>query len=146
MASAMGTGAAAVSLAASATGESEAEREALGTISLGSGLTELGVLALYLATSGPSARPLLEGRAGLLTLGGAATTASAIVLEAAASRLPVGGRLLRGLASLGTLAAGAILRFSVVHAGRPSATDRDETLRSTASSGPGSGWGGPRVG
>lgn len=140
MASSMSTGTAAVSLAASASGESNAERHALSTISTGSGLVELILLALYLMTSGPAARPLLEGRALSVTLGGVALTGSGVVLDAIAGRLPSGARLLTRLAAICTLAAGAALRFSMVHAGHRSANDREETLRTTAPSERAPGW------
>jgi formate-dependent nitrite reductase membrane component NrfD len=138
MASSMSTGAAAVSLAA--TGESEAEREALSTISIGSGLVELMLFALYLMTSGSAAKPLLEGPSFGVTLGGAAATGSAIVLEALAARVPFGAGLFTRVAALCTLAGGAALRFSVVHAGHPSANDRDGTLRTMAPSQQAPGW------
>lgn len=139
-ASAMTTGAAAVSLAASVNGESKAEREVLSTMSIGSGLVELVLLAIYLMTSGSAAKPLLEGHSAAMTLGGASATASAVVLEAVAGRLPRGAGLLRRLAALCTLAAGAALRFSVVHAGPASSSDRDETLRTMAPSQRAPGW------
>jgi formate-dependent nitrite reductase membrane component NrfD len=139
-ASAMSTGAAAVSLAASVTRESTSEREALSRISIGSGLVELVVLGAYLATSGRAARPLLEGSSMAVTLGGAAATASAVALEALAARLPIAGRWLTQLAALCTLAGGIALRFSLVRAGRASANDREETLRTAAPSQQSPGW------
>ena len=140
MASSMSTGAAAVSLATSATGESDPEREALSTISIGSGLVELALLAIYLLSSGSAAKPLLDGRSAAVTLGGAGATATAVVLETIARRLPFGHGLLTQVAALCTLAGGAALRFSVVHAGRSSANDREETLRSMAPSERAPGW------
>jgi formate-dependent nitrite reductase membrane component NrfD len=140
MAGAMGTGAAAVSLAASTTGASEAERDALATIGTGSSLVELVLLALYLITSGSAARPLVEGGSFGVTVGGAAATGSGIVLDAIARRTPFGAGLLTFLAAMCTLAGGAALRFGVVHAGHPSANDREETLRSTTPSAQAPGW------
>jgi formate-dependent nitrite reductase membrane component NrfD len=140
MASSMSTGAAAVSLAGSIAGESQTERDALATISTGSGLVELLLLALYLLTSGRAAKPLLEDGAFGVTVGGAAATGGAVVLEALARRLPVGAGLLTRVAAICTLAGGAALRFSVVHAGHPSANDRDETLRTMAASEQAPGW------
>ena len=143
MASAMSTGAAAVSLAASATGESQAERETLSTISIGSGLVELVMLAMYLMTSGSAAKPLLDGSSSGITIGGAAATAGAVALEAMSRRLPFGAGLLTRVSAVSTLAAGAALRFSIVHAGQPSASDRDETLRGMTTP---HGWAPPRIG
>lgn len=140
MASSMSTGAAAVSLGASVTGESKPERAALSTITTGSGLVELLLLATYLITSGSAARPLLEGPSSSITTGGALATGAGIVLEASARRLPFGSGLVTKLAALCTLAGGAALRFSIVHAGHSSAKDRDQTLRTMAPSAEAPGW------
>jgi hypothetical protein len=104
------------------------------------------LLALYLMTSGSAARPLLEGSSGAVTMGGAAATGSAVVLEALAGRVPFGAGVLSRVAALCTLGAGAALRFSIVHAGRASATDREETLRDMAPSPDAPGWAPERVG
>ena len=146
MASSMSTGAAAVSLAASFSNESATERDALSTISTGSGLVELLLLALYLVSSGKAARPLLEGRALGVTVGGALATGSAVALEAIGARVPFGGGLLRRAAAVCALAGGAALRFGVIHAGRPSANDRDQTLRGMAPSERAPGWSSPHAG
>jgi len=149
MASSMSTGAAAVSLGASMTGESHAESKALGMISVGSGLVELLLLAAYLQTSGSAAKPLLEGGSAAVTVGGAVASGSGVVLDAIAGRAPFGGGFLRLLASICTLAVGAALRFGILHAGHASASDREQTLRSTAPSPQAPGWrptsGGPRT-
>jgi hypothetical protein len=63
-----------------------------------------------------------------------------VVLEAIAGRLPPAGGLLARLAAICTLAGGAALRVSVVHAGRASANDREETLRTMAPSERAPGW------
>jgi formate-dependent nitrite reductase membrane component NrfD len=140
MASSMTTGAAAVSLAASVTGESHTERKALATINTWSGIVELLLFAAYLVTSGSAAKPLFEGRSASVTVGGAAATGSAVVLEALAHRLPFGGGLLSRVAAICALAGGAALRFGIVHAGHASATDREQTLRSMAPSQQAPGW------
>lgn len=140
MASSMTTGAAAVSLAASVTGESHSERKALTTINTWSGIVELLLFAAYLVTSGSAARPLFEGRSASVTAGGAVATGGGVVLEALAQRLPFGGGLLSRLAAVSTLLGGAALRFGIVHAGHASATDREQTLRSTAPSQQAPGW------
>ena len=95
------------------------ERKALSTISTGSGLVDLSLLAAHPVTSGSAARPLLEGQSLSVTTGGALATGFGIVLEAMARRLPFGAGLLTKLAALCTLAGGAALRFSVVHAVSP---------------------------
>jgi len=79
----------------------------------------MALLAAYLLTSGPAAKPLLEGRWSSLTIGGALATGSAVALEAVASRAPSrgGGGWLSRVAAICALAGGAALRFGVVHAG-----------------------------
>jgi hypothetical protein len=61
-------------------------------------------------------------------------------------RVPLGGKRLTQVAALGTLLAGALLRFSVVHAGHASAADREATLQATAPTPSAPGWGPARVG
>lgn len=140
MASSMSTGAAAVSVAASMAGESHAESKTLGKISIGSGIVELVLLAGYLVTSGAAAKPLFAGRSASVTVGGAFATGTAVVLEALAQRVPFGGGLLRRVAAISSLLGGAALRFGIVHAGHASASDREQTLRSTAPSQQAPGW------
>jgi hypothetical protein len=70
-------------------------------------------------------------------------TGIGIALEAVAKRSRLGSGLLTKLAALCTLAGGAALRFSVVHAGHPSANDREETLRTMAPSPEAPGWQSP---
>jgi formate-dependent nitrite reductase membrane component NrfD len=146
MASAMSNGTAAVSMVASITGESAVERDALAAMSISSGLADLALLGLYLKTSGTAARPLFEGRSLAVTSGGAAATASAVVLEAIAGRLPSRARSVTRLAAICTLLGGAALRFGVVHGGCMSAADRNETLRTMTPSERAPGWETPHVG
>jgi formate-dependent nitrite reductase membrane component NrfD len=129
MASAIGAGTAATSLAGAVGGRLEAPaEEALATIGVCTGVVELGLTAGYLATSGPAAAALLEGEGLVLTAVAVALTAGGVVLEASSSRGGWTGRVLTALASLATLAGGAVLRWSVVRAGRASAADRETLL------------------
>ncbi len=128
-ASAVTTGTAATSLAGGVTHQLDGTAEdALETIGLCSGLVELALTAGFLATSGPAARPLVQGRGGALTALSVGLTAAGVVLGAASQYAGPARRPLSAFGSLATLVAGAALRWGVVHAGHVSAADRATQL------------------
>ncbi|MBV9357006.1 MAG: polysulfide reductase NrfD [Chloroflexi bacterium] len=128
-ASAFVTGTAATSLAGSMTHPFDRPaQDALETIGLCSGLVELALTGGFLATSGPAARPLVEGRGAALTALSVGLTAAGIVLGAASRNAGHARRPLSALGSLSTLVAGAALRWGVVRAGHASAADRATQL------------------
>ena len=144
MASAVATGASAVSLASTVPGRDTAgEHAVLGMIGIAAGATELGLGAGYLVTSGEAATPLLRGRNGALLLGAAVASVAALALEVAGSRMPARQRGLGALAAGASLAGGALLRWAVVRAGHDSATDRDANLAAMRSTPANPGWGPP---
>ena len=128
-ASAFSTGAAAVSLAHLAI--SDEKHEALTPIATASGAAELALLAGYLATSGRAARPYREGTPGKLMLGAVGVMLLAGALRVVSLAVPSKSKMpLQAASSFAALAGGALLRWAVVKAGRPSAVDREGTLHS----------------
>ena len=141
-ASAFSTGTAAIGLAGSVAGcEDSQERQALTTLGLASGATEIALLVGYLATSGRAARPFREGQTGRLMAGAAASLVLAAALDFTSFRAGRHKRMVSSLAGIATLAGGALLRWAVVRAGRVSAADRDGTLEAMRPRESVPGWG-----
>lgn len=144
MASSVSTGTAAVSLVGAATGrEDPSEPRQLAAFELTVAATEASLLAGYLLTSGRAARPLLRGRHRYLLAGAAGALLLATLLQVVSL---FGGPRGRGraatlTASGATLAAGAMLRWAIVWAGRASADDREGTLAAMSPSADAPGWG-----
>jgi formate-dependent nitrite reductase membrane component NrfD len=145
MSSAFSSGIAATSLVSEITRRDSGEHEiGLAEIGLASSLTEAALLAGYVATTGPAAKPLLTGGQGLHLAAATACILAAAVLEAASL---AGERRRRGasmVAALASLAGAAFLRWGVVRAGRASADDREGTLKAMQPREGNPGWGPPR--
>jgi hypothetical protein len=140
MASALSTGAAATSLAASVSGRSEpGEESLLSRISLMLGAGETAALAGYAATSGKAAGPLTRGLSGLLMAGATASLVASTALEVAG--LVTGSKRLSQAAAAATLVGGALLRWGVVRAGHASARDREGQLEAMMPTSRAPGWG-----
>lgn len=147
MASAIASGAAAVSLASTlARRDTPAEHRALATIGVAAGATEIALTGGYLATTGEVAGPLRTGPHGALLHGALAGTALAIALEVTGLRAASHKRqaLFGALAAGAALAGGAMLRLAVVRAGHDSAVNRDDNLISMQQTARNPGWGPPR--
>lgn len=145
MASGVVTGAAAVSLTSIlAKRDTAAERAALGTIAMVAGLTELGLIGGYLTTTGNLAAPLLRGMEGKLLAGAVGASGAALIAELAGARAHARHRFLGAVASVATLAGGAMLRWAVIRAGHRSALDRDANLEAMRATERNPGWGQPR--
>jgi len=141
MASAMSTGSAAVTLVSALSGRAELdEHRVLTPYNLALGLTEIGVLGGYFATTGRWATPLLRGRLGLLTAVATAGTVGGVALEAISLRSEANRGLLTRLASGMTLIGGAALRWGVVFAGHTSSQDREGTIAAMERSAGDPGW------
>jgi len=142
MSSSFSTGAAATGLAGLLTGrhESHTEHREFALLSIASGLTELGVLGGYIATSGAAAKPLTEGEHKPLFLGAAAALSASVILEVAGLALGERGKGVSMLAAITALAGGAMLRWSIVRAGGASAADREQTLETMKSTPQRPGW------
>lgn len=142
MSSALSTGAAATSLVALATErENRDEAEALATLGVVLGSAELAGLMGYVVSSGEAARPFFKGKSRTLLLGSALAIALGVLLDAGTVTSKRGGRSARLLASVATLAGGALLRWAIVNAGKESARDREGTLRAMRPSKKSPGWG-----
>ncbi len=142
MASAMNTGAAAVSLVSTLTGRAAPDEHRLFTpLTLALGATEAALLGAYLATTGPAAKPLLRGRLGLATAAAATGTLAALALDAASLLTSKNRNVLGALAASATLLGGAALRWGVVFAGHASAEDREGTVEAMKGSAQDPGWG-----
>ena len=141
MASSLSTGVAAVGLAGAATDAmGEGHYDALAPLGLGLNVAEVAILGGYLATSGPAARPLLRGSHGVQIAVAAGALLGAAACEVAAMLLPRRRRLLGAMGGVATLTAGALIRWSIVHAGHTSADDREGTLEAMAPSAAAPGW------
>ncbi|GAC1432243.1 MAG: polysulfide reductase NrfD [Chloroflexota bacterium] len=144
MASSLSTGAAAVTLALAATDrETGRTHAALATAELVMGLTELSVLGGYVATSGSAARPLQQGRNGVLMGMAVGCLALATVVQAADHAASKRRRVLSLVSAGATIVGGACLRWAVVQAGRASALDREGTLQAMSPGRDAPGWGPP---
>jgi threonine/homoserine/homoserine lactone efflux protein len=144
MSSAFSSGVAATSLLGEITRrETEEEELELAEIGLMSGLTEAALLAGYVATTGPAAKPLLSGVPGKLLTGAAACMLIAAALEAASVLSERKRRSTTMAAAVVSLAGAAMLRWAVVRAGRASAADREGTLDAMQPREDNPGWGPP---
>ncbi len=141
MSSAFGTGIAATNLAAILTNR-ETSEEAVEMTALGAaaGVTEAALLAGYVATSGEGQRHLLQGFSGKLLAGAAACLAASTLIELASLATGKHDKRVGALSSIAALAGGALLRWAVVQAGKPSAADREGTLRTTRPRKGSPGW------
>jgi formate-dependent nitrite reductase membrane component NrfD len=142
MASSFSTGAAATSLAGLLTGrhESHTEHNEFALLGMVSGITELAVLGGYVATSGEASIPLTEGDQKPLFAGAVAALTTSLVLEAVSLALGDRGKGPSIAAAVSALAGGAMLRWSIVKAGRASANDREGTLEAMKSTPKRQGW------
>lgn len=141
-AGAFNSGTAAVSLASAIRdSSSDYDHEALGKLSLATGLAELVLLSGYIITLGEAAKPYRDGSPRALLGGATGATVAASLLEGvdAFSRRP--NRLIKALSSLLSLAAGAALRWGVVRAGKASSGDREGTLHAMRPRREVPGWG-----
>jgi formate-dependent nitrite reductase membrane component NrfD len=129
MSSSISTGAAATHLAGLLSAREHGDdSRALSAIGLASGATEIALLGGYLATSGPAAKPLLKGESGGLLIGATVGLLLAAALEITSLRSRRHDPVMSAVAGAATLAAGAMLRWAIVRAGRASADDREGTL------------------
>ncbi len=142
MASAMNTGAAAVSLVSRLTGRAAPDEHRIFTpFNVTLGATETVLLGAYLATTGAAAKPLLRGKLGVTTAVAAASTLGATALDAA-GLLTGQNRNGRGTAAAAlTLLGGVALRWGTVFAGHTSAADREGTVEAMRSTAKDPGWG-----
>jgi formate-dependent nitrite reductase membrane component NrfD len=145
MSSAFSSGVAATSLLGEITRRETVEEELeLAEIGLASGLAEVALLAGYVVTTGPAAKPLLSGGPGKLLAGAAACVLAATTLEAV-SVLGERKRWATTIASaVASLSGAALLRWAVVRAGRDSAADREGTLDAMQPREGNPGWRPPR--
>jgi formate-dependent nitrite reductase membrane component NrfD len=142
MAGAIATGAAAVILAGELTGWLEpGDRRALAPLALTSGLAELALLGGYVATTGPAAKPLLQGKQARQLGGAAITIGISTALEITAMRTKTAMPRLSIVGAVAALAGGALLRWAIVHAGHASAADRGGTLEAMSPAPAAPGWG-----
>lgn len=142
MASAISTGVAAVSLVGAMGGNTgEGDHDILAPFALIASVTEAALLGGYLATSGRAAAPLLRGTLGAQLGGAAICIVAATALDIVATRAPGRRQLLTAVAAGATLIGGALLRWSIVHAGHASADDREGTLAASSPSRTAPGWG-----
>ncbi len=141
MASAMNTGAAAVSLVSRLTGRAAPDEHRIFTpFNVTLGATETVLLGAYLATSGPAAKPLLRAKLGLTTAIAGASTLGATALDAA-GLLTGQNRSGRGTAAAAlTLLGGVALRWGTVFAGHTSAADREGTVEAMKGTAKDPGW------
>ncbi len=142
MASAVGTGVAAVELATTISGKGAADGKALSLIELTCEAAEMTLLGSFLATSGAASPPLREGWIGKLLLTSVVSSLTALLGSASAALSSRGRPKVTSVgASIAALAGGAILRWAVVGAGKASAADREGTLDSMSRSSGSPGWG-----
>ncbi len=142
MASAMSTGAAAVSLASTLSGRATPDEHRLfAPFNVALGATEAVLLGAYMATTGPAATPLLRGRLGLTTAVATVGTLAATALEATSALTGRNKRAFATAASIASLVGGAALRWGVVFAGHASAEDREGTVAAMKGSTSDPGWG-----
>lgn len=141
MSSAFGTGVAATNLAATLTHRAtEEEGTELTSLAAATGITETALLAGYVATSGEGQKHLLTGLPGKLLAGAAACLATSTLIELASLATGKHSKSATALASVATLAGGALLRWAIVKAGRSSAADREGTLKAMSPRQGSPGW------
>ncbi len=142
MASAMGTGVAAVEVVTTLSGKGARDGKALSLIELTCEGAVVMLLGSFLATSGAAARPLREGWTGKLVITSVASTVTALLGSAiAAFNSGRRSKVTRVGASTAALVGGAILRWAVVGAGKASVADREGTLEAMGRSSRSPGWG-----
>ncbi|MDQ6694837.1 MAG: polysulfide reductase NrfD [Chloroflexota bacterium] len=129
MASSLGSGAAAISLAdALSTRGSHGNGPATRALGIGFDAVELALLGGYVATTGAARKHLLAGKEGRLVRGAAAALGISLGLHVVSAVLPKSDRLLGALSGAVGLVGAAMLRSGVVSAGRRAAADREGTL------------------
>jgi formate-dependent nitrite reductase membrane component NrfD len=127
MASALSSGAAAVTLQAARRGPPEATLHRLATVESAASLGEMAILAGYLAQSGKTARPLTTGRFAAPFWLGAVGTGALLPLLLHRFSKRHHGRTLRSLstaAAVCTMAGSLALRWSIFEAGKDSSEDQ----------------------
>jgi formate-dependent nitrite reductase membrane component NrfD len=127
MASALSSGAAAVTLQAARRGPPEATLHRLATMESAASLGEMAILAGYLAQSGKTARPLTTGRFAAPFWLGAVGTGALLPLLLHRFSKRHHGRTLRSLstaAAVCTMAGSLALRWSIFEAGKDSSEDQ----------------------
>jgi formate-dependent nitrite reductase membrane component NrfD len=141
MSSSLSTGTGAISLASALTGrESQSDHHTLASLGIALGAGEIALLGGYLATSGDAAAPLFRGKERALLAGAVIMMAAAIVLDVLSLGPAKKSTSMGALAGAAALAGGALLRWAVVRAGRPSADDREGTLKAMEPSEGSPGW------
>ena len=139
-ASSLSTGVAAIARVGAAVGAvDERHHDALVPLGLELNVTEIAILG-GLATSGSAATPLLRGSHGVQIATAAGALLGAAACEVATMLLPRQRRLLGTVGGVATLAAVALIRWSIVHAGHTSADDREGTLEAMSASASSPGW------
>jgi formate-dependent nitrite reductase membrane component NrfD len=135
LSSAMTSGAAAISAVATILGsESHIGHERLRILETLAAITEGSLLLGWIVALGPTARPLKEGRIGMIVRHGTVGAGIALPLLISAARDHLPQRLRRSanlVASLLTLAGTFGLRYAVVEGGRQSADDPGATFEMT---------------
>ncbi|HZL37167.1 MAG TPA: NrfD/PsrC family molybdoenzyme membrane anchor subunit [Tepidisphaeraceae bacterium] len=134
-ASAIGTGAAAASLALSAAGGREsspdsASHKAIEAIDSAANVAEAAMLGGYLKSLGKNAKPLTTGPYARHTWFGFAGLAASEIFK----NLPVRGRARKWASLAGAavgLASGYSLRWAIVHTGKPAASDPNAARRTS---------------
>lgn len=127
MASALSSGAAAVTLQAARRGPPEATLHRLATVESAASLGEMAILAGYLAQSGKTARPLTTGRFAAPFWLGAVGTGALLPLLLHRFSKRHHGHTLRSLstaAAVCTMAGSLALRWSIFEAGKDSSEDQ----------------------
>jgi formate-dependent nitrite reductase membrane component NrfD len=143
MSSSFSTGIAATNLLGALTSRESVEEESeLAVLALTASVTEAALLAGYVATTGEAAKPLLGDKSGVLLTGAVGALATAALLEAVSLAIGQHRKNISVLASVASLASGAMLRWAVVRAGRASAADREGTIEAMKPREGAPGWGG----
>lgn len=142
MASALAAGSAATRLAQSFVADAQTtEPEALSSIGMALGCSEIVLLNSYLATTGRAARALTRGREGGILLGAIVGALMSIACEIAGKRAPGNARTWSRLGAIASLIGGLCLRWAFVKAGHVSAKDRESTLEAMQPRRESPGWG-----
>jgi formate-dependent nitrite reductase membrane component NrfD len=141
MASSLTSGLGAIAMAVALTSRDSEDIEVIRSLSVQMGIVELAVLEGYFATSGKSARPLMTGKLALELTGAIVATGLAIALDMSSPREGNTNRMLGLAAGAATLVGSALLRWTVVRAGSPSAQDRENALEAMSPSPEVPGWG-----
>ena len=135
LSSAITSGAAAISAVATIMGsESHAGHERLRILETLAAITEGSLLVGWIIALGPTAKPLKEGRIGMIVRHGTVGSGIAMPLLISAARSHLPRRLRRAadlVASALTLAGVFALRYAIVEGGRQSADDPQATFEMT---------------